>query len=576
MRFSQLYAPTLKETPSDTETVSQELLQRAGFIRKAAAGIYSYLPLGKRTLSKIENIVREEMNAIGAQELLMPIMQPAELWKITGRWEDYGPEMMKLKDRHERDFTLGPTHEEMITYLIKNELRSYKQLPVFLYQIATKYRDEIRPRFGLLRAREFLMKDAYSFHASPESLDETYEICWSAYKKIIERIGLKYVVTEASSGAIGGNESHEFVSFADIGETNLLFCEKCGFSSNDERAEYKTVFTQSNESERPLELAFTPDVRTVQQVAEFLGVDVKKIVKSLVFKGRTGFVMALIQGDRELNVEKLKAHLRDQSLRLAEPSEVLENFGIPIGFLGPVGIDDIYVVADEGIKYLKNVVVGGMKRDHHYVNANVGRDFNPDNWADLRTVEAGDPCPQCGNPLQGSKGIELGQVFKLGTKYSESMGAYYMDEDGNNKPFIMGCYGWGISRTMAACVEQFHDRDGIIWPRSISPFDVIITVVSKSNPNQNRTAESVYRQLMAEGIEVLIDDRDMSPGMKFKDADLIGIPLRITVGKSLEKSAVELKPRTSKTATKVPIKNSFSKVKQEVLRILNTFRPDRG
>jgi prolyl-tRNA synthetase len=571
VKFSQLYAPTLKEAPADAEVISHALLYRAGFIRKIAAGVYSYLPLAKRTLSKIEAIVRKEMNEIGAQEVSMPVIQPAELWKTTGRWDDYGPEMMKLKDRHERDFTLGPTHEEVFTHMVKDELRSYKQLPLFLYQIGPKYRDEIRPRFGLLRAREFIMKDGYSFHDSDQSLNETYEACKNAYRKITEKIGLKYIIIEAASGAIGGNESHEFVSFAPVGETNLLKCEKCGYSSNDEQAPYRGKYHRDEEIEKPVELIHTPNVRSVEQVAEFLNVSKNKIVKSLLFIGRNGFVMALIQGDRELNIEKLKVHVNDQSLRLAEPDEVLQAFRVPIGFIGPVGIEKVHVVADCGIKYMKNVVVGGMKKDYHYINANVGRDFSPDSYTDLRVVQPNDPCPVCGEQLTGSKGIEIAQIFKLGTKYSKAMNALYMDDKGEVKPFIMGCYGWGISRTMAAIVEQLHDEDGILWPRSVAPFELIITVVSAQDQDQRIFAQKLYNSLLSSEIDVLLDDRDISPGMKFKDADLIGFPLRITVGKSLKEGMVELKSRNSSKSIKVSAE--LSKINSVLFKMLEEYNP---
>lgn len=573
MRFSEIYAPTLKEAPADAEVVSHELLYRAGFIRKIAAGVYSYLPLANRTLSKIEKIIREEMNSIGAQEVSMPIIQPAELWKITGRWDDYGPEMMKLKDRHEREFTLGPTHEEVFTHMIKDELRSYKQLPVFLYQIGPKYRDEIRPRFGLLRAREFIMKDGYSFHDSQESLNETYEACRKAYSKIAERIGLKYVITEAASGAIGGNESHEFVSFAPVGETNLLRCEKCGYSSNDEQAPYKGEYEKSDDTEKPLTLVHTPNVKTIDQVSEFLKVKPNQIVKSLLFVGRNGFVMALIQGDRDLNLEKLKVHMNDQSLRLAEPIEVFETFKVPIGFIGPVGIDNLYIVADHGVKYMKNVAVGGMKENYHYINANLGRDFSVNSYTDLRVVQPNDPCPACGTPLTGSKGIELGHVFKLGTKYSKSMNALYMDENGELKPFIMGCYGWGVSRTMAAVVEQLHDKDGIIWPRSVAPFEVIITIVSMAGAEQKKMGEMIHNALIEKGVEVLLDDRDLSPGVKFKDADLIGFPVRITLGKTLAEGLVEIKPRNS--SRQLPVKAQIDEIVSSTMKILEEYDPHK-
>jgi prolyl-tRNA synthetase len=540
MRFSRLYAPTLREDPSDAEIPSQALLQRAGFIRKIAAGVYTYLPLARRTLLKIENIVREEMDKIGAQEILMPIIQPAELWQRSGRWDDYGPEMMKLKDRHNRDFTLGPTHEELVTELIRNELNSYKQLPVSLYQITTKFRDEIRPRFGVLRAREFIMKDAYSFHDSWESLDETYQLFKDAYSKIMERIGLRYSVIEAATGAIGGNESHEFVAFANTGESNVLYCD-CGYAGSDERVPYKGDYEKDDEAEKTLEKVYTPNVRTVEQVAEFLNLPIRKIVKSLVFKGRDGFVMALVPGDRELNFEKLKAYLGDQSLQMAEAEEILEEFGVPIGFLGPVGADKVRIVADYGIKYMKNFVVGGMEKDYHYLNVNLDRDFKVNEWTDLVVVQIGDPCPVCGKPLKGEKGIELGHIFKLGTKYSDSMDVKYMDKDGKMKSFIMGCYGWGISRTLGAIVEQLHDDDGIIWPRSVAPYEVDIVVVGKEK--EKEFSEKLYSYLLDKGVDVIIDDRNVSPGVKFKDADLIGFPIRITVGRKLKEGKVEIKER---------------------------------
>lgn len=542
MRYSQFYAPTLKEAPSDAEIPSQELLIRAGFIRKIAAGVYTYLPLARRVLLKIENIVREEINKIGANEILMPIIQPAELWKESGRWDDYGPEMMKLKDRHGRDFTLGPTHEELVTFLIQNELNSYKQLPITLYQIANKYRDEIRPRFGVMRAREFIMKDGYSFHNTYESLNEVYEAHRKAYSNIMERIGLKHAIVEASSGAIGGSESHEFVSFADTGESNVLFCD-CGYAGNDERVPYVGEIPIEEEDFKNIEKVYTPNVKTAQDVADFLNVPLRKIVKTLIYKGRNGYYMALVPGDRELNEEKLKAFVDDQSLTFATPEEILKDFGVPIGFLGPVGVNNIKIIADPLVKNMKNFVVGGMEKDYHYINVNIDIDFKANDLTDLVIVRSGDPCPVCSKPLNSKKGIELGHIFKLGMKYSEAMGAKYMDKDGQLKPFIMGCYGWGISRTMAAVVEQLHDEKGIVWPLSIAPFTTIITPVS-NNENLMKFAEDIYEYFVEKGEEVILDDRNISPGAKFNDADLIGIPFRITVGKALSEGLVEIKWRT--------------------------------
>ncbi|OAA31770.1 prolyl-tRNA synthetase [Kosmotoga arenicorallina S304] len=573
MRFSELYAPTLREAPSDADLISIKLLIRGGFVRKVAAGVYAYLPLGLRVLKKIENIVREEMDRIGCQESLLPIIQPAELWHESGRWDDYGPEMMKLKDRHERDFTLGPTHEEIITSVLRSELRSYRQFPLSLYQIAVKYRDEIRPRFGLMRAREFIMKDAYSFHTDWESLDKAYKKFYNAYSRIMDRIGLRYLVVEADSGAIGGNESHEFNVLAKSGESTLLYCD-CGYAASDEKAEYM-LFDKSNSVEQmsPLERVETPGVRTVEEVASFLEKQPGDIVKSLLYHGKKGYVMTLIRGDVTLNESKLKAHLGDQSLRLAEPQEVLELFGVPIGFIGPIGLpDNMKIVADHTVKPLANFVVGGMKEGTHYVNACYGRDFNIDEWADLKMVQEGDPCPKCGKALKGTKGIELGHIFKLGTKYSEKMNGYFTDENGNSKPYIMGCYGWGISRTMSASVEQLHDKNGIIWPLSIAPYQIIISALNTSDEQIMKVSEDLYKILQKKNYEVLLDDRELSPGVKFKDADLIGIPLRITIGRKLKEQKIELKLRTS-SPKDVEVDEKYSKVLEKIEELLNNYNP---
>ncbi len=572
MFWSRFYSPTLKEVPSDVELKSHELLVRGGFIRKAAAGVYSYLPLGFRVLEKVTKIVREEMNAIGAQELLMPIMQPADIWKITGRWEDYGPEMMKFKDRSKREFTLGPTHEEMITTLIKGELKSYKQLPITLYQINTKYRDEIRPRFGLLRGREFIMKDAYSFHADEKSLEQTYQDMYKAYSKICERMDLKFFAVEADTGAIGGNNSHEFTVLAENGESNILYCEHCGYAATDEKAEYLPNYSESGEEEKPYELVKTPNVRTVEELSKFLNVDKSRIVKTMVYTGRNGIFMVLIRGDLEINEAKLKAHFKDQTIRKALPEEVVEAFGVPPGYLGPVGAE-CTLIADLSMKNLRNFTVGGMKEEYHYVNVNHERDFKISEWLDVKKVVAGDLCPKCGKPLKIKKGIEVGQIFKLGTKYSKKLDAFYVDTDGFRKPFIMGCYGWGVSRTLAAVVEQFHDDHGIIWPRAIAPFEVVITVVNSSDSKQLEAGVQVHDALRNIGIETLLDDREVSGGFKFKDADLIGIPLRITIGRTLKEKKVEMKLRNSKDITKVDITNDYERIIRSVKEMLDTYRP---
>ncbi|MBM7558950.1 proline--tRNA ligase [Marinitoga litoralis] len=571
MRMSKYYAPTIKEVPNDAEIKSHELLIRGGFIRKTASGVYTYLPLGTKVLKKIENIVREEMENIGSQEILMPIIQPAEIWQESGRWDDYGPEMMKLKDRHNRDFTLGPTHEEMITTIVKNELRSYKQLPMSLFQIANKYRDEIRPRFGVLRAREFIMKDAYSFHDSEESLDETYNDFYKAYEKILERLGVDYLVVEADTGAIGGSNSHEFQVKAEYGESTIYYCD-CGYAATDEKAESNIKFEISTENEKNLEKVDTPDVKTIEDVAKFLNVDKSKIVKSLLFKGRNGWILALIRGDYELNISKLRAVLNDQTLTLGEPDEIKENFGVEIGFIGPVGIKDVKVIADESVKEMKNFVVGGMEKDKHYINVNINRDFKIEKYADIRMVQKGEPCPKCGSPLKEIKGIEVGQVFKLGTKYSEKLNAYYTAEDGKQKPFIMGCYGWGVSRTLGAIVEQLHDDYGMIWPRSIAPFEIVIIPVSMKKNELVEKADEIY-ELLKEKYDVLYDDRDASPGFKFKDADLIGIPLKIVLGKKMSDGKVEVKLRYEKNAEEVDITTSYDELLNIIEKKLNEYNP---
>jgi len=575
MRFSELYAPTKKEAPADSDLISYEYLVRGGFIKKVAAGIFTYLPLGNTVLQKITRIVREEMNVAGCQELLMPIAQPANIWKESGRWEDYGPEMMKLQDRHKRAFTLGPTHEEMITITIKNELVSYKELPKNLYQINTKYRDEIRPRFGLLRAREFVMKDAYSFHPNEASLDETYNRMYQAYEKILKRMGLDYMAVEADSGAIGGSDSHEFVILAENGESALLTCRECGYKATDERAEYKAEYPLSQDVEVDLEEVSTPDQKTIEQISAFLNTDKKKIVKSLLFKAREGYVLALIRGDLDINIAKLKSHVNDQTLVLAQPDEVLKEFGTPIGYIGPVGLknESLKIVGDLSVKGLKNFVTGAMKLDKHFINTNLGRDFQVDLWHDIKMVTKGDACPVCGEPLEETRGIEMGQVFKLGKKYSTSLDANFTDEAGKQLPFHMGCYGWGISRSIAGVVEQLHDENGILWPLNLAPYHVIITVINTKDDHQSEAAQTIYTLLKREGEEVLLDDRENSPGSKFKDADLIGIPIRITVGRGIKKSKVELKLRTDSQKREIDISDGFEELINQIKEAKEAYDP---
>jgi len=573
LRFSKLYAPTIKESPSDSDLISYELLVRGGFIRKVAAGIYTYLPLGMRVLSKITSIVRDEMEKAGCQELLMPIMQPSVIWKESGRWEDYGPEMMKLLDRHDREFTLGPTHEEMITETVKNELVSYKDLPVNLFQINTKYRDEIRPRFGLLRGREFIMKDSYSFHTDEESLDDTYKVMYKSYENILDRMGLEYMAVEADTGAIGGSNSHEFVVLADNGESDLRFCTSCRYSATDEKAECKTDYEYPFESEKEIEMVHTPNVKSIKEVSGFLGVAEEKIVKSLLLNGRDGFVMVLIRGDFEINLSKIRAGLKDQTLQLAEPDTVFKNFEVPTGFVGPVNLnkENVMIIADMSIKNMKNFIVGALKADHHFTNVNMDRDFKINSFMDIKLVEEGDACPVCGNSLSKKRGIEMGQVFKLGTKYSEKLQTYYTNENGKQMPFVMGCYGWGISRSVAGIVEQCHDDNGIIWPASVAPYLVEIVLINGKDEKQVKVADELYDYLQKNDIEVILDDRVVSPGFKFKDADLIGFPIRLTVGKTVKEDMIEMKVRKNGEMRKISIVDNYEeclKVITEVMKEL--------
>lgn len=554
MKFSKLYAPTLKETPADSDTKSHELLIRGGFIRKAASGIYSYLPLGRKVLKNIEKIVVEEMEKIGAQEMLLPVIQSSDIWKQSGRWYDYGPEMMKFEDRHGREFALGPTHEELITSTIKNELNSYKQLPVNLFQITTKYRDEIRPRFGVLRAREFIMKDGYSFHKTDESLNNTYKDYYNAYEKILEKMSAKYVVVEADNGAIGGNESHEFQILAENGESVIVYCDHCGYSATLEKAISNEKFIYDDEKFKNKEIINTPNAKTIDEISDFLKISNEKIVKSLLFRGKNGDVLALIRGDQTVNLSKLRNVIGDQTLEMLDPETVKKDYGVETGFIGPVGIKDVTIIADVSLKDIKNFVVGAMKKDFHFVNVNVNRDFSVQKYADIREVKLGEKCPNCNSSLKFRKGIEVGQIFKLGTKYSEKLDATFTDQDGKNKPFKMGCYGWGISRTLGAIVEQFHDDNGIIWPLNLAPFQIDIIQITDKDKEIEEKSNEIYEMLKMK-YDVILDDRKVSAGFKFKDGDLIGIPLKIVVGKTLKEGKVEIKLRGQKDGELVSIEN---------------------
>jgi len=554
--------PTLRETPAEAEIVSHQLMVRAGYIRKAAAGVYTFLPLAWRVVKKIEAIVREEMDREGGQEIMMPIIQPAELWQESGRWNVYGPELFRLKDRHGRDFCLGPTHEEIITDLVRGEVSSYKQLPLLLYQVQNKYRDERRPRFGLMRGREFIMKDLYSFDRDEEGLEVSYRKMYNAYSRIFKRCGLKFRPVEADSGAIGGNDTHEFMVLADSGEALVVYCPKdsCGYAANVERADSPPDINGREEA-RPVESMDTPGMRTVDEVTSFLKISPKKLIKTLIYSTDRGMVAALVRGDRDVNEIKLMKVVSAINIELASPEEVLEITGVQPGFAGPVGLSGVMVVADPEVEAISNAVSGSNKKDTHLVNVNPGRDFRFDRVADIRMVRAGDHCPQCGAALVEAKGIEVGQVFKLGTKYSKVLEATYLDEKGQSRPIVMGCYGIGVTRTMAAAIEQNHDENGIIWPASIAPFQVVVVLVSVKDSDQAGMAEKVYRMLNGAGIETVIDDRNERPGVKFKDADLVGYPVRVTVGsKAVASGEVELRLRTGGDTEMVPVSELVSRI----------------
>ena len=550
MRLSQQYAPTLKEDPADAEIASHRLLVRAGMIRKVAGGVYTFLPLGMRVLAKIENIVREEMNAIGAHEILMPALQPGELWHESGRWNDYGPELMRMQDRHGRGFCLGPTHEELVTSIVRSELRSYRQLPMTLYQIQTKFRDEIRPRFGLLRSREFIMKDAYSFHSSQESLQKTYDEMYDAYGRICERCGLDYRPVVADGGQIGGSVTCEFHALAEAGEDELVYCPDCDYAANNEAGVCHAHATEYPASEcKQIE---TPGVSSIESLAKFLGIEESATVKAMVGKDTDGAVVALfIPGDHELN--EIKAQRAVNGFELLTDEE-LEAAGLHKGSIGPKNLPEgIKVIADVNLKGIERWVVGANVDGFHFVGAKHGEDFQVDEWADLSLVKPGDSCPKCGAALQGARGIEVSQVFQLGDKYSKTMGAVYSDENGVDKNFLMGCYGVGVSRTLAAIVEQHNDEDGIIWPMSVAPAHVCVIPLTVGDEEVFPVAERIAKELAEQGLEVVLDDRDERAGVKFADADLIGWPVQVVVGKrGVKEGVVEVKRRGESEKTKVP------------------------
>ncbi|MBA2485524.1 MAG: proline--tRNA ligase [Nitrospira sp.] len=551
MRVSQTFIPTLREDPGEAETVSHRLMLRAGMIRKVAAGIYTYLPLGLRVLRKIERIVREEMNRAGAQELLMPVTSPAELWRETGRWDFYGKELLRFKDRHERDFCLGPTHEEVITDLFRREVRSYRQMPLNFYQIQTKFRDEIRPRFGLMRGREFIMKDAYSFDRDEAGARLNYQKMYDAYQRIFTRCGLTFRSVEADTGLIGGTSSHEFMVLADTGEDTIVYSEEGAYAANVERAEVLPPDVCEPDGHRPLITVSTPGRRTVEEVTIFLKISPRRLVKTLLYNAGKETVAVLIRGDHDVNEVKVKRLLGATELELVKSEIVPSLTGAPVGYVGPVGLKHIRILADWAVKAMVNFVVGANQADTHFVDANWERDFNIDRFADLRNAQAGDPSPRKDGMLKTAKGIEVGHVFMLGTKYSEAMKASFLDAQGQEQLAVMGCYGIGVSRTAAASVEQNHDAKGIKWPVPIAPFHVTLLPLSQSQP-VTQLAETLYRTLQGAGVEVLWDDRDERAGVKFNDADLIGAPYHLVIGdKGLAQGQVELKLRHTGETKKI-------------------------
>ena len=564
MRLTEFFLPTLRDDPQDAEIESHKLMVKAGLIRKVAAGVYSFLPFGLIALKKVEAIVREEMNKAGALELLFPAIMPRELWDETGRWDLYGEEMFKLKDRKDRDFCLGPTHEEAVVDLARKELRSYKDLPKILYQIQTKYRDEIRPRFGLMRAREFIMKDAYSFDTSDEALEESYKKMYNAYIQIFNRCNLDTIPIEADSGAIGGKVSHEFVVISELGgESEFVKCTKCGYASNTEAAKSMDDESPSNEKELELKEIATGENKTIKDVSKFLGIPENKLVKSLVYKADGKIYLVLLRGDDELNEIKLKNFLGAKSVEPATDEEIYSIFKAHVGSIGPVNVN-IETIADNRIQKMKNFVVGANRDGFHLINVNVNRDFKPTAFTDLRVVKAGDKCPKCGTPMEKYLGIELGHTFKLGTKYSEKMHATFLDSDGKEKYFIMGCYGIGVGRTLQAVIEKFHDEKGIIWPINLAPFKIEIIPLNTSDEEIVSASERLYEELTSNNFDTLLDDREnLSAGEKFNDADLIGIPIQVIIGRAYKKEKkVEIKIRRTNERFQIEEKSTFNFLKE--------------
>ena len=568
MRYSTYFIPTHREIPADAEVISHQLMLRAGLIRKLTSGIYTYLPAGLRSIKKVENIIREEMNRAGAIEVLMPAVQPAELWQESGRWDYYGRELLRFRDRHNRDACFGPTHEEVITDLVRYEVQSYKQLPLNFYQIQTKFRDEIRPRFGIMRGREFIMKDAYSFDVDEKAAGESYDRMYEAYNRIFERCGLRFKAVEADTGPIGGSYSHEFMVLAESGEDLIASCLRCSYAANLENAEIKPAEQQTSEKEVPLretEEIHTPDIKTIDDLALFLSVSPRELLKTLIYRMDDGeIVAALVRGDHELNEAKFRNLLGVETLEMADPETVHRTTGAPTGFAGPVGLK-VRMVADLAVKEMKNFVTGANREDFHLRNVNLDRDFQVEQFGDIRTITTEDTCPRCGGDIEFKRGIEVGHIFKLGTKYSRAMNAVYLDEQGRKEFMVMGCYGIGVGRTVAAAIEQNHDEAGIIFPIQIAPFEVTILPLQMHESPVTNTAEKIYRFLQKNGVDVLLDDRNERAGVKFMDADLLGIPLRVTVGtRGVKNGEIEVKMRADKKPRAVPIQDAEGFIMKQV------------
>jgi prolyl-tRNA synthetase len=565
MRYTKLFIPTLREAPADADIVSAKLMMRAGMIRKLGSGLYEWLPLGLRVLKKVEAIIREEMNAINGQEVWLPLLLPKELWEETGRWGIYGKELFRLKDRKGSDFCLGPTHEEVITDLVRREVRSYKQLPAMFYQFGTKFRDEIRPRFGVMRAREFYMKDAYSFHADEKDAENYYQAAFAAYEKICRRCGFKFRAVEATTGAIGGSFSHEFMVLAETGEEEIVWCE-CGYGANIEKAECASCAkAPEGQALQPVKEVSTPGMKSVEEVGGFLKMPVERFIKTMIYSADGNPVVALVRGDYEINEHKLKNALDCAELYLADEAMIEKVTGAPLGFAGPIGLKGARMIADSSVEGVVNGVTGANKKDYHVTNINIGRDFTPEKITDIRKVTRGDKC-KCGKELNFCRGIEVGHTFKLGLKYSKAMKATFLDAEGKENLMVMGCYGIGVSRIVAATIEQSNDENGIIWPMGLAPFKVVVIPVNLDDENIKKTAEELYDGLSKAGVDVLLDDRDDRAGVKFKDADLLGIPVRVTIGdKNLKNGNVELKLRQdAKEGSKlIPAAN----ILEEVLKI---------